>query len=236
MNLSELDTLITLQDRDYPVVIRKKAIKRIIIKVNAKGGISVHCPARCSFREAFAYLQEHQHWLETVLDRQETCSRLMETEACLAFRKIWLQGTLYTIVIDPSLTVPFQFAGQTLFIREKPEKVIECLRENLEQAIRNEFTLCFKSFSGHVTQAPYLEIRKLKSRWGSCNYRTGRIVINRMLVHVPAELLHYVMIHEFTHLLYPNHGKDFHAFLKQCLPDMKKYEQDLKNYAFLLRM
>jgi UPF0755 protein len=61
-------------------------------------------------------------------------------------------------------------------------------------------------------------------------------VINKMLVHVPGELLHYVMIHEFTHLLYPNHGKEFHAFMKQCLPELKNYENFLKNYSFLLRM
>ena len=70
-------------------------------------------------------------------------------------------------------------------------------------------------------------IRKMKTRWGSCNTSAGRIWINAALVHPAPGLLEYVLVHELAHLLEPGHTRRFYRILETYLPDWKDREARL---------
>ena len=62
----------------------------------------------------------------------------------------------------------------------------------------------------------------MKSRWGSCNVKTGALCLNVQLVKKPPQCLEYVVVHELCHLLVPNHSPQFWAYVADCLPDWKR--------------
>jgi predicted metal-dependent hydrolase len=72
-------------------------------------------------------------------------------------------------------------------------------------------------------------IRKARTRWGSCNHKKRYINLNIELLKKPIDAIEYVILHELTHLIYPNHSKEFYAFIKKHMPDFKKREKLLKN-------
>jgi len=43
--------------------------------------------------------------------------------------------------------------------------------------------------------------KRMKTRWGSCNYRSNNIRLNTELAKKPPECLEYVVVHEMAHLL-----------------------------------
>jgi len=227
---------INVNNQNYKVHINKKNVKRIIIKVNYINTIFMNCPIRCTYDDALKYLNEHKKWLEKVIEKQEENIKNMYIEDCVNKQKVWLQGVLYNIIQTNSIDNLYIFSGNEIYVNGNVDKAIEEIRKELYVKIVEEFNRCSQSFKKYIEQKPYLEIKKMKSRWGSCNFKSGRIVINKMLVHVPIELLQYVMIHEFVHFLYPNHSKNFHRFLNQCLSNNKKLEKNLKNYSFLLKI
>ena len=47
------------------------------------------------------------------------------------------------------------------------------------------------------------------SRFGCCNYRTGKIRISHKIGLMPGWVRKYVLIHEMAHLIQPNHGREF---------------------------
>lgn len=47
------------------------------------------------------------------------------------------------------------------------------------------------------------------SRYGCCNYRTGRILISHKIGLMPRWVRKYVLIHEMAHLLRPDHSREF---------------------------
>jgi Protein of unknown function DUF45 len=47
------------------------------------------------------------------------------------------------------------------------------------------------------------------SRYGCCNYQTGKIIISHKIGLMPRWVRKYVLIHEMAHLLEPNHGRAF---------------------------
>ena len=48
-----------------------------------------------------------------------------------------------------------------------------------------------------------------KSRFGCCNYRSANIRISHRIGAMPAWVRDYVLIHEMSHLIEPNHSKAF---------------------------
>ena len=70
-------------------------------------------------------------------------------------------------------------------------------------------------------------VRKMTTRWGSCNSRKGYINLSLNLIEKAPKLVEYVVLHELTHLIYPHHQKSFYGFIAGLMPDFKTREQRL---------
>ena len=67
-------------------------------------------------------------------------------------------------------------------------------------------------------------ISDIKLRWGSCTPKNN-ININYRIIKAPSFVSNYIIVHELTHLLVPNHTKDFWQIVKTSYP---KYEEAKK--------
>ncbi len=72
-------------------------------------------------------------------------------------------------------------------------------------------------------------IKKMKTRWGTCNIQDKRIWINLALVKKPIACLEYIIVHELVHLLERNHNHRFHAYMDQFLPHWRTLKKSLDN-------
>lgn len=72
-------------------------------------------------------------------------------------------------------------------------------------------------------------IRKMKTKWGSCNTDTKRIWINLELVKKSPECLEYIVVHELTHLLERNHNQRFKNYMEKFLPKWRTCRNALNN-------
>ena len=61
-------------------------------------------------------------------------------------------------------------------------------------------------------------VKKMKTKWGSCNPKERRIWLNRELLKKPPECLEYLVVHEMLHLLTRHHDERFFALLDRHLP------------------
>lgn len=64
-------------------------------------------------------------------------------------------------------------------------------------------------------------LRRMVSRWGSCNVRTGVITINTELAHLPRECLESVVVHELCHLRVSGHNAEFYALMDTYYPQWR---------------
>ena len=72
-----------------------------------------------------------------------------------------------------------------------------------------------------VTAAEW-RIKRMKTRWGSCNTRDRRIWLSLNLADKPLPCIEYVLVHELVHLLEPSHNARFKALMTRFLPDWKQ--------------
>jgi predicted metal-dependent hydrolase len=70
-------------------------------------------------------------------------------------------------------------------------------------------------------------IKKMKTKWGTCNIEAGRIWINLELAKKPPECLEYIVVHEMVHLIERNHNDRFMAFMDEYLPKWRYYRDAL---------
>jgi predicted metal-dependent hydrolase len=70
-------------------------------------------------------------------------------------------------------------------------------------------------------------LRRMKTRWGSCNHRAKRIRLNTELVKKPRELLEYVLVHELAHLIVPRHDRKFYGLMDRHYPQWRETRRQL---------
>lgn len=82
----------------------------------------------------------------------------------------------------------------------------------------------FYKFSYHR-----VSIKNQKTRWGSCS-KKGNLNFNYKIVHLPENLLDYLIVHELCHLKQMNHSRDFWDLVGEAIPNYKNSRRELRNF------
>jgi predicted metal-dependent hydrolase len=73
-------------------------------------------------------------------------------------------------------------------------------------------------------------VKRMKTRWGSCNTQARRIWLNSELAKKPPGCLEYVLVHEMAHLLERGHGDRFISLMDRFLPEWRLRQADLDSH------
>lgn len=73
------------------------------------------------------------------------------------------------------------------------------------------------------------DIKKMRTRWGSCNIEKRKILLNLELAKKPRHCLEYVIVHELMHFFERNHNDNFKGLLDKFMPNWKTYKRELDN-------
>lgn len=75
-----------------------------------------------------------------------------------------------------------------------------------------------KLVKAYEIEVPKMDIRQMKSRWGSCYPDEKRIILNRSLIKAPRDCVDYVVLHELIHFKFEKHDRDFFRLLDILMP------------------
>ena len=109
-------------------------------------------------------------------------------------------------------------------IDEKKKIMEKWYFENAKKLFPQFMEKWLKILDEHVEK---VAIKPMKTRWGSCNYVKKYITLNTELIKRTPFEIEYVVLHELTHLKYPNHGKGFYNYVEQYMPNYKIAEKML---------
>ena len=71
------------------------------------------------------------------------------------------------------------------------------------------------------------KIQRMKTRWGTCNHKTGRILLNLELAKKPQACLEYVIVHELLHLIEKKHNENFVTMMVKHIPKWRSIKEEL---------
>ena len=78
-------------------------------------------------------------------------------------------------------------------------------------------------------EVAFVGIKRMKTKWGSCNHQRSRIWLNSELAKKPHACLEYIVVHELVHLREPAHGDRFVALMDTYLPDWRQRRNTLNS-------
>ena len=105
--------------------------------------------------------------------------------------------------------------------------VIFCESEGEFAAFKKAFALelylhYIEKFSPRIgRKIARVRVRKMQTRWGSCNHAKGYLNFSLSLIERDRRFVEYVVLHELAHLIHANHGADFYALIAQIMPDFR---------------
>lgn len=70
-------------------------------------------------------------------------------------------------------------------------------------------------------------VKRMKTKWGSCNADARRIWLNLELAKKPRECLEYVLVHEMVHLLERRHNDHFRDLMDSLMPTWRLLRGEL---------
>lgn len=144
------------------------------------------------------------HYLWGRRYRLNVIARIGKHEAKLA------RGRLH-LYVNPAVTIEQKMLVLTTYYRNVLKKRISDLLPVWENKIG-------------VTISAW-GVKKMKTKWGSCNTQAKRIWLNLELAKKPPECLEYILVHELVHLLERNHNERFKAHMDKLLPDWQERKE-----------
>jgi hypothetical protein len=144
------------------------------------------------------------------------------------------QGRRYLLDVveadcPPSISLP---TNKKMVLQVRPgadrDKREAVLRNWYRQRMREQIPELLARWEAEIgVKAARCDIRKMKTRWGSCSVKTGRILLNLELAKKPPACLEYILVHELVHLLAPHHDDQFREYMDHFLPQWRIHRDEL---------
>lgn len=231
--------LILPDGTQLPYVRSTRPVKNINIRVRPDGLLGVSAPRSVSRTRLEALLLENRVQIQEALEKHRD---RMDAQQCPAgtdgqILRIW--GDRLTVRSRPGARNTVTLQGDTLLLTlrdDTPEvrrKLIEAFLAAESRArimpVFHRVLQRFRRVPGFpATAVPAVQFRWMTSRWGSCRPAGPAITLNSRLLLYPPMCAEYVIVHELSHILQPNHSADFYRVMDAVMPDWAERRERLR--------
>jgi predicted metal-dependent hydrolase len=127
-------------------------------------------------------------------------------------------------VIERPGRAHFEVDGDRLLLYVPPNTSTERRRELLQrwqrEQLRQQIPALIAKWEPIIERTvPRWSIRRMKTKWGSCNRESGHIWFNLELAKKHPDCLEYIVVHEMAHLVERHHNDRFTTLMDKLLPD-----------------
>jgi hypothetical protein len=206
----------TYKNKNYDIEIIRKNNKNTYIRIK-NGKVYITTNYFTSSKNIKKLLTNNVKSISKMIDKYEQ----KEQEKKLFF----LFGKKYDIVYDDNLK-NINIINNKIYIKNS-QKLNNYLKNYIKDVYSNHLKYWYNLFEEDIP-IPNLKIRKMKTRWGVCNTKNYNITLNLELYRYDIECLDYVIVHELSHFLEPNHSKKFWQVVSKYYPNYKEIRKKLR--------
>ncbi len=224
--------LVEMTVRGIRVELLRKEIKNLHLRVYPPDGrVRISVPKNLPIASVVDMIEQRIEWIQA---QQLRVSGSVKKLEYLDGETHWFKGSPFRLrVIENAgkASVEITECG-TIVLSTKQICSEEQRRKLLESWYREQVRLraapMFERWA-EVLGVEFSEwrIRKMSTRWGSCNAREKRIWLGLDLAKKSDECLEYVVVHELVHLLEPGHGPRFVARMDRALSNWRDLKRKL---------
>lgn len=209
---------VEINNKKYNVIITYKDNKNMYLRLKDDLNIYITAPRRISIKEIEKFINDNiDNITKMILEKEKVYNSNKD--------KFLYLGNKYDICYINDKDV---FFGSNKIFIGKDIDIDKYLKKKCNEVFNDTFIKCINNFK-EINYIPKLKIRKMTSRWGVCNTTNKIITLNSELIKIDIKYLNYVIYHELSHLIHPNHSKDFWLLVEKYVPNYKDYKKEMKN-------
>lgn len=240
MQTVELKSNITISGIRVPYTVRRNPrARRLWIRVEDEEGLVVILPKGRKTGIVSKIIREHKEWVLKAIEKRE--ERLRNAPPRLGEgRSLVYRGRTMDLRVrnNPCVVPVIKFRGDKLSVT-MPENSEKSLREVLSDWMKERALLIFSRRVEYFCaklglRYGTIQVKNQKTRWGSCSSK-GNLSFNWRLLLAPPDVLDYLVIHEVSHLKYPDHSHRFWSLVKSLCPGYRRHQLWLKENGLSLR-
>ena len=218
--------------------VHRKKVKNINLRIKPNMEIYISVPINLHRDYIENFIHSKESWIKSVLKKVEDVKEKQKGFEYKTGEIHKFLGKEYNLTVKTG-----NFNGVNLINNEKKPNIILTVNENIFENTDEKKKIMekwyfenakklfpqfmekwLKILDEHVEK---VSIKPMKTRWGSCNYVKKYITLNTELIKRTPFEIEYVVLHELTHLKYPNHGKGFYNYVERNIPNYKIAEKML---------
>lgn len=214
----------------------KRARRRTIGLSISDGGLVIAAPRWVSVSEIESVIREKSRWVLNKLSEWQERKRRVPQVIWQAGAQLPYLGGELIMVLDATQT-EVQLSAQRLCLPLPTTATAEQIRDRaqawLQQQAHSLFAerMAFYCARAGVPMGRW-RLSSARTRWGSCA-ADGAIRLNWRLIHMPTDVIDYVIAHEIAHRKELNHGPDFWRTVESLFPEFRAAEALLKQHPLL---
>lgn len=222
-----------IQLGNITVEVTQKDIKNVHLSVHPPyGKVTIAAPLRMNLDTIRIYAISKLSWIR----KQQTKIKAQKRESpreYLTKESHYYLGKRYLLnVIEHNSTPIVKLKHNSIELYIRPETITEKRKEILDEWYRGQLKEMIPKYISKWETVMEVEVadfgvKKMKTKWGTCNIGAKRIWLNLELAKKPVSCLEYIVVHEMTHLLERNHNSRFVALMNQYLPNWQEIKEVL---------
>jgi len=233
--MGDLPLFLNSAHRGWSLDIKKKKIQHIYFRVRAdKKIIQVSAPIMIDSHALDRAIQSKAPWILKQIQKPRPIQKYRVSHSLSSGDICYFKGKPYFLRVETTAGLPgvTLYSNKELILHIKPASPLlkrqNVLSEWYRGRLKAEITLLLKKWQPIIrVSAREFNVKKMKTRWGSCNIKARRIWINFALIYFSPCFLEYVLVHELVHLLEKRHNKRFYSFMDQFIPNWIEVKKEL---------
>lgn len=205
-------------NKQYEIIIERKKIKNMYLKVKEDLKIYITCNRFVTKKNIENMINDNYKSICKMIDNMDKKNKKKDEFYLLGKKYNVIKiNTINKVVIDNDK------------IYTKDDKMLnKWLKINTTNIFQKELEKCINNFKEPLPNVN-LKIREMKSRWGVCNRKNNNVTLNSLLIRYELEVIDYIIYHELSHFIHPNHSSSFWNLVNKYVYDYKFYRNKLKN-------
>jgi predicted metal-dependent hydrolase len=218
--------------------VEQKDIKNIHLSVYPpEGKVRISAPERMDLDTIRVFAISKLQWIKN----QQLAFKKQDRETpreYLTRESHYFLGERHLLkVIKQDATPKIVLRKSAIEMHTRPNTTQEKRKELLDEWYRSELKkiapqLIEKWEKKIGVKAEAYGIKKMRTRWGTCNPKAKRIWLNLELAKKPVECIEYIVVHELVHLIEARHNETFRRLMNEHMPKWSFYRDELNRLPF----
>jgi hypothetical protein len=217
------------QYKDITYYLKQSNRKTISIYIERDGKVSVLAPEKLSKEEIENVIEKKRYWIYSQLEEWEELNRTKVSRRFVNGEGYLYLGRSYRLKIVDKQDVPLKlFQGYFCLRKSDINKADEIFRNYYKEKGYIKITERVDYYKDMLGVIPSkIRVIELKNRWASCS-ESGLLNFHWKCIMAPITVIDYIVVHELTHFIYPNHTDAFWNTVDKVLPDYMERKQWLR--------